>query len=142
MKNMVSAIAVVQAAPENVWQYVSEFSDASHQVIAVETTKKITDDKRTVIFKNGHQVDEHLLEKLPNKKIHWAQTSKKGFVPIKNTEVEITLSPSGNETELSFSFIYETVMGPVGWIMNMMMIKKKLKGIAEKNIGKIQKHFS
>lgn len=141
MKNIVSATASISASPEKVWEYISDFSDASHQVISVEKTE-VSGKTRTVTFKNGHQVEEELVEKNTNKNIRWEQEGKKGFVPIKNTEAEISLTPEGENTKITFTFYYDTIMGPIGWMMNIMMVKSKLTGIAERNVRKIQKHFT
>lgn len=142
MKKTVTASITIPSPIEKVWEYISDFSDAGHQVIAVESTKGKEPD-RVVTFKNGHQVLEHLLEKSLNEKLKWAQSGKKGFVPIKNVEVEIKLTPEGSgNTTIQFSFYYETVMGPIGWMMNIIMVKKKLSHIAEQNAKKIHKHFT
>lgn len=141
MKNIVSSSIIVAAPAEQVWKYVSDFSHAGHQVIAVESTE-MTGKDRLVTFKNGHQVKEHLLGSPSNGKIRWSQENKKGFVPIKNVEVEIQITPGDkNSTNLQFSFFYDTIMGPIGWMMNIFMVKGKLTHIAEQNSGKIQKHF-
>lgn len=141
MKKIASATASISSSPEEVWRYISDFSNAKHQVIAVKDTKIIGGNQRIVSFKNGHQVSEKLLENVSNKIIHWKQEGQKGFVPIKNTEVKILLAPEGKSTKLTFTFHYDTIMGPIGWMMNMMMVKSKLTGIAQSNVHKIQKHF-
>ncbi len=142
MKNIISTSIIVPAPLEKVWEFISDFSNADHQVIAVESTKNIGKDGRIVTFKNGHQVEEKLQEKKSNTNLRWSQVSKKGFVPLKNIEGEINIIPSGKDTKLTFSFYYDTIMGPIGWMMNVIMVRKKLTQIAEKNTKKIQKYFS
>lgn len=141
MKNTVSSSVLISAPLSEVWSYISDFSDASHQVIAVENTKMMGNDQRIVSFKNGHQVAEQLVEKSQNTKLRWKQENRKGFVPLKNTEGELSIAPNGKDTKLTFAFHYNTLMGPIGWMMNMMMVKSKLTGIAKSNARKIQKHF-
>ncbi len=138
MKKTVTAQITTSAPAENVWELVSNFSDASKQTIAVTSTEA-NGNKRIVTFKNGHQVEEDLIEKNnEDMTIKWKQESKKGFIPIKNIEIEIKLqSISEAETVIKFTFNYDTIMGHIGMMMNFMMIKSKLTKIAQGNLKKI-----
>lgn len=137
----VSSSLVLSAPLKKVWVYVCDFSHASKQMIAVKKTK-LTGKKRLVTFKNGHEVSETLLNKIENESLRWAQEGKKGFVPIKNVEVEIKLQTKGaNATMIIFTFYYDTKMGPIGWMMNFLMIRKKLTKIAEQNLKHINRRF-
>lgn len=56
MRNKVTSMISIDTPLENVWKYVSDFWDASHQTIAVMKTN-LDWNKREVIFKNGHVVN-------------------------------------------------------------------------------------
>lgn len=138
----VSSSLVLSAPLKKVWAYVCDFSHASRQMIAVKKTK-LKGKKRLVTFKNGHEVLETLLSKVENSSLRWAQEGKKGFVPIKNVEVEIKLNAKGKDrTSVFFTFYYKTKMGPIGWMMNFLMIHKKLTKIAEQNLKHIKRRFN
>ncbi len=138
--NIASASQIIAATPDQVWKYISDFSDASHQMIAVTDTQA-NGDARTVSFKNGHQVNEKLITSEPQKFLRWSQETQQGFIPIQNVEEEITLTPAEGGTEVGFSFHYDTKMGPMGWLMNLMMVRGKLAGYAQSNLNKIARQF-
>jgi hypothetical protein len=97
---------------------------------------------RTVSFKNWHQVTETLQEKIEWKSIKWSQETTKWFIPIKNVDNEIDLEEVDWKTKITFSFHYNTKMWPIGMMMNIMMVKWKLKWYADFNLKKFNKKFS
>ncbi len=139
--NTVAVSQVITATPDKVWKYVSDFSDASHQMIAVTDTQT-SGDTRVVSFKNGHQVSEKLIANDPQISLRWSQETQQGFIPIKNVEEEITLKPTADGTEVGFLFHYDTKMGPMGWLMNLMMVRGKLAGYAKGNLNKIARKLA
>lgn len=144
MSNITRSV-IVQASTQQVWAILGDFGGVHRWHPKVETSP-ITNDiseglgaERICNFYDGTSVKEEIVEYREGEmlKVVLSEFS----MPLNHGEATISLRKlSDEETEVSFSMDYEVKYGPLGWVMNSLMMTPMMGKMFEQVLGALDHH--
>ena len=135
----------INAAPDAVWtvlgryMHIDEFSPQVTSVDALTDGEVGLGSKRRNHFANGTSVIEEVTSWKPGTG-YTVRLSDMAAMPLHEASSEISITPTGGKSKVTWTFDYRVKYGPLGWLMGQTMMKMmmgkiigaNLQGLAEK----------
>lgn len=123
---------IISAPQQAIWNTWSDFGNIDKFHPAVKTSTIIGSPKdgkgamRQCEFYDGSSIKERITVHNPLSAIGWMLTTPPG--PIKRGDALVELQPRGpSETIATFTLTFTMKMGPVGWLLGNLVVKRVMK---------------
>ena len=136
---------IVQASSQQVWAVLKDFSGIHRWHPKVETsplTNEINEGLgagRICNFYDGTSIKEEIVEYQEGEMMKVALSEFS--MPLHRGEATINLRElSEEETEVTFAMDYDVKFGPLGWVMNSLMMQPMMGKMFEQVLGSLDHH--
>lgn len=141
----IQADIIIDAAPRDIWPALADVSYVHHWHPRVERSPALTD-RRTGVgaqrichFYDGNTVKEEVRESIQEKFI--AVAIVEASMPIQNAVASFELAPlSDGKTQVTVQMDYQTRYGPLGWLMDQLMMQRMMRGMLTEVLSGLQTH--
>lgn len=144
MSNLSKTI-IIEAAPERVWAILKDFGGVHRWHPKVESSP-LTGARneglgagRVCNFYDGTSVREQIVEYRDGEsmRVELSEFS----MPLHRAEARLALRVLGqSRTEVTFSMDYDVKFGPLGWVMNSLMMQPMLAKMFEQILESLRHH--
>jgi ribosome-associated toxin RatA of RatAB toxin-antitoxin module len=142
----VTKTIIVATTPAKAWALISDVSTVQKWHPKVDTSPVLSESSvgigatRRCNFYDGTSVVEEVVDQEPGKflKVELSEFS----MPLSSASAELGLrSLSSDRTEVSISMEYETKFGPIGWVMDAVMMKSMMGKVFEQVLDGLKHHL-
>lgn len=146
-KNMTQIVekTEIEAPRDRVWEALADVSYVHNWHPKVERSPAETPERsgvgaqRTCYFYDGTQVKEEVVSVTNGKRIEIAIVE--ASMPIRDAVATFTLNElSSGRTKVTVEMSYEMKLGPVGWLMDRLMVRKMMAGMLGEVLAGLRVH--
>jgi len=133
----------INAPKEKVWEVLADFGGVSkwapsvtHSVSSTEANRGVGCERQCDIPGFG-TLKERVTEWEEGQRISF---SVEGVGPMKSMLNEISVSPKGDRTLVTFTVDFRMKFGPVGAIMDRLVVRRQMRKLAELTLAGLKHH--
>jgi len=137
---------VIDASPSRIWPALADVSYVHNWHPKVERSPALTETltgvgaQRTCHFYDGTSVKEEVILSQGNKRIEIAIIE--ASMPIRDAVAAFDLEEiAPGRTRVTVTMSYAMKMGPIGWLMNIMMVKRMMTGLLGEVLKGLRSHI-
>ena len=143
--NTISKTRSMNVASQKVWNVLKDFGGVYKFHPVVETSpllsqrKEGVGAKRVCHFYDKSSITEEVIDWKDGKE--FTVELSEGSLPIKHAEATMRVEPVGNESSrVTIEMKYVVKFGPVGWLMNKLIITGKMQALFNSVLESLEHH--
>ncbi|MEO1681540.1 MAG: SRPBCC family protein [Pseudomonadota bacterium] len=129
----------IDASPDAVWavlgrfMHVDEFAPMITSVDALTTGEDGVGSRRRNNFRNGTSLVEEVTAWKPGEGFT-VDLSDMAAMPLHEARSQVSITPNGGRSNVTWTFDYRVKYGPLGWLMGQTMMKLMMGKIIDGNL--------
>jgi hypothetical protein len=131
---------------EQVWEKLSDFGGIHRYSAGVQaspinpgTPERGLGAERNCQLYDGNHIQERVTEAVQNRSL--ALEVFDTSMPLKSATARFDLSPAGDGCVLEMTMEYQVKYGPVGWLMDAMMLNRAMTGSLSNLLAGLEAHL-
>ena len=143
----VAATRTIDMPVATVWNTIDDFGNVYRFHPKLEHSGSINDvatgegAKRQCDFYDGYAIREEVVESVDRERLV-IDTYDTGTIPLRENVTRMDLEPiDENSTEVTMTMSYVPKYGPVGWLMDKLMMKSQLRDLLEDILAGLDTHM-